>query len=77
MRSKIYEKGPVRYIHTFREDYNVVSISNLGRPVSEADWFYATEKFLKLDITDVEITITPREVVIIREKSESILRFAH
>lgn len=73
---KVYERGLARYIHSFDDDTQMLSISMSQGKVTEKDWIYAIRKIMKLKLTDAMISIRPSGVVIIREKPDHIPRFA-
>lgn len=74
---KVYERGLARFIHSFNDDMQMLSISMSQGKVTEKDWIYAIKKIMKLKITDAMISVRPSGVVIIREKPDTLPSVAY
>ncbi len=74
---KVYEYGPARFIQSFQDDTQMLSISRSNGQVTESDWILGTQQIMKLDLVEVLISFRPSGVVIIREKPEHLPRTAH
>ncbi len=74
---KIYEYGPVRFIHSFQDDTQMLSISRSKDKVSQADWILGIQQIMKLELVEAIISVRPSGVVIIREKPDHLPRTAH
>ncbi|KAB8126885.1 hypothetical protein F9U64_18870 [Gracilibacillus oryzae] len=74
---KIYERGPVRFVYTYGHDSFMLSISSLLGKVLKSDWMFGLKEILNMDLLDVMINVTPRNIVIIKERPHSIPRVAN
>lgn len=74
---KIYEYGPTKFIQSFQDDTQMLSISRPNGKVIKADWVLGIQQIMKLDLVEVLINIRPSGVVIIREKPNYLPRTAH
>ena len=74
---KIYEYGPARFIHSFQDDTQMLSISRSSGKVAESDWILGIQQIMKMELVEVLINVRPSVVVIIREKPDHLPRTAH
>lgn len=73
---KIFEKGPVRYLYTDNKGNKMLSISSITWNVKENDWIIGIKKIMNLSLLDVQLSISPKGLVVITERTDDLPRIA-
>ncbi len=74
---KVYACGPTRYIHSFNDNLQILSVSCFTGNVSEVDWVLGIQKIMKIKLVEALIKVRPSGVVFIRKKPKHLPRKAN